>query len=76
MDEINYEKMFAVLDGRYVMRDDCNDRHEKQNAKFAEMAIAQERIATKLDIICRVGIAILLALVSLIGTSLWNLIAK
>ena len=76
MEEYSYEKLIAMLDDRYVRQGDCNDRHEKQDAKITEISIAQERIATKLDFICKIGVAILGTLVTLMGTSIWNLISK
>lgn len=76
MEEYSYEKLIKMLDDRYVRQGDCNDRHEKQDAKITEISIAQERIATKLDFICKIGVAILGTLVTLMGTSIWNLISK
>lgn len=73
---LTYEELTKLFDERYVRQEKCNDRHEKQDARINEIAIAQERIATKLDIICKIGVAILTLLITLIGTSIWNLIAK
>ena len=68
--------LLAVLDDRYVRQGDCNDRHEKQDARITEISIVQERIATKLDVICKLGVAILGALITLMVASIWNVIAK
>ena len=74
--DMTYESLLKMLDDRYVRQENCNDRHEKQDAKITEISIAQERIATKLDFICKIGVAILGTLVTLMGTSIWNLITK
>lgn len=73
---LTYEELTKLLDERYVRQESCNDRHKEQDAKITEISIAQERIATKLDFICKIGIAILGTLVALMGTSIWNLITK
>lgn len=72
----DYKDLIALLDDRYVRQETCSDNHKEADAKISGMSIAQERIATKLDIICRVGFAILGALITLIGASVWTAITK
>ena len=72
----DYKDLIALLDDRYVRQETCSDNRKEADAKISGMSIAQERIATKLDIICRVGVAILGALITLIGASVWTAITK
>lgn len=71
-----YNELVGLFDERYVRQENCNERRKEQDAKIMEMSIAQERIATKLDIICKIGVAILTLLTTLIGTSIWNIITN
>lgn len=79
MDGINskiYDELTKFFDERYVRQETCSDNRKEAEAKIAGMSIAQERIATKLDIICKVGYAILGALITLIAASVWSIITK
>ena len=71
-----YKDLIAIFDDRYVRRKDCDDKHTRQDEKINSISILQERNATKLYVISKVGYAILGLLITLLGTSIWNLIVK
>lgn len=71
-----WKDLIAILDDRYVLQNKCVEKHEKTDSKITELSLVQSMIVTKLGFIEKIGVAILGVLITLMGTSIWNLITK
>jgi hypothetical protein len=63
---------FAQLDNRYVLKDDCNDRHSDTAKEISELTISQTKINTQLGMLIKINAAELGA----VGTAIIAAIMK
>lgn len=45
---------FAILDDKYVRKDDCNDRHEASQKEITEIIIQQTKMNTQLSLLVKI----------------------
>ena len=76
MDAKQLEELTKYFDSRYVQKDACSDRHEKQDAKMTELSINQAKAATTLSTITKIDIVILTAVIGLLATAIGGVIFK
>lgn len=76
MDAKQLEELTKYFDSRYVQKDACADRHEKQDAKMTELSINQAKAATTLSTITKIDIVILTAVIGLLATAIGGVIFK
>ena len=76
MEKNDYKDLFDILDARYVLKDACAERHEKNDEKINNIALGQERLITKIDITSKVDMVILTASIGAIVTGILNLLFK
>ena len=71
-----YDELIKMLDTRYVLKDTCSDRHEKQDAKMTELSISQAKMQTTLSTITKIDIIILTAVIGLLASAIGGVIFK
>ena len=76
MDAKQIEELTKYFDSRYVQKDACSDRHEKQDAKITEISINQAKNTTTLSTITKINIVILTAVIGLLATAIGGVIFK
>ena len=76
MDANQIEELTKYFDSRYVQKDACSDRHEKQDAKITEISINQAKNTTTLSTITKIDIVILTAVIGLLATAIGGVIFK
>ena len=76
MDAKQLEELTKYFDSRYVQKDTCSDRHEKQDSKMTELSIAQAKMQTTLSTITKIDIIILTAVIGLLATAIGGVIFK
>ena len=76
MDAVQIKELTEYFDSRYVQKDACSDRHEKQDLKITEISINQAKNTTQLSAIIKIGIAILTAVIGLLTTAIGGVIFK
>ena len=76
MDANQIKELTEYFDSRYVQKDACSDRHEKQDAKMTELSINQAKAATTLSTITKIDIVILTAVIGLLATAIGGVIFK
>lgn len=74
MDANQIEELTKYFDSRYVQKDACSDRHEKQDAKITEISINQAKNTTQLSTITKINIIILTAVIGLLATAIGGVI--
>jgi hypothetical protein len=67
---------FAQLDNRYVLKDDCNDRHSATAKEISELTISQTKINTQLGMLIKINAAELGAVGTAIIAAIMKLILK
>lgn len=67
---------FAQLDNRYVLKDDCNDRHSDTAKEISELTISQTKINTQLGMLIKINAAELGAVGTAIIAAIMKLILK
>lgn len=67
---------FAQLDNRYVLKDDCNDRHSDTAKEINELTISQAKINTQLGMLIKINAAELGAVGTAIIAAIMKLILK
>ena len=67
---------FAVLDNRYVLKDDCNDRHAEAAKEISELTVAQAKINTQLGWLIKINAAELGAIGTALIAAIMKLILK
>ena len=67
---------FAQLDNRYVLKDDCNDRHLDTAKEISELTISQTKINTQLGMLIKINAAELGAVGTAIIAAIMKLILK
>ena len=74
MDANQIKELTEYFDSRYVQKDACSDRHEKQDAKMTEICINQAKNTTTLSTITKINIIILTAVIGLLATAIGGVI--
>ena len=74
MDANQLKELTEYFDSRYVQKDACSDRHEKQDAKITEISINQAKNTTQLSTITKINIIILTAVIGLLATAIGGVI--
>lgn len=74
--EIDYDAIASYFDQRYVLRDDCNHRHEKSDEKINSIALEMARNTTQLGFISKIGVGILISTLCLLAEKILDLIFK
>lgn len=74
MDAKQIEELTKYFDSRYVQKDACSERHEKQDAKVTEISINQAKNTTQLNTITKINIIILTAVIGLLATAIGGVI--
>lgn len=69
-------QVLAVTDTKYVQKDDCNDRHEKQDKELTEIYVQLAKINTQLSIQNKVGAFIAAGIGTLLIGAIGSLILK
>ena len=67
---------FAQLDNRYVLKDDCNDRHSDTAKEISELTISQTKINTQIGMLIKINSAELGAVGTAIIAAIMKLILK
>lgn len=76
MDNLFTPEQLDFLKGMFVQRDTCSARHEKLDDKMDSINLSQERLSTKIDILCKVAWAILAVCIGAVGASVFDLIMQ
>jgi hypothetical protein len=45
---------FAILDDKYVRKDDCNDRHIAQEKEITEIIVQQTKMSTQIGLLVKI----------------------
>lgn len=69
-------QVLAVTDTKYVQKDDCNDRHEKQDKELTEIYVQLAKINTQLSIQNKVSAFIATGIGTLLIGAIGSLILK
>lgn len=67
---------FTQLDNRYVLKDDCNERHSDTAKEISELTISQTKINTQLGMLIKINAAELGAVGTAIIAAIMKLILK
>ena len=76
MDANQLKELTEYFDSRYVQKETCSDRHEKQDSKMTEMSIAQAKMQTTLSAISKIDVIILTAVIGLLVAAIGSVIFK
>lgn len=76
MDKDIINELTGYFDERYVRQKDCSERHEQTNEKINEMAINQAKNTTQLNLIIKIGLAILTTGIGILSTQIGSVIFK
>lgn len=65
---------FAQLDNRYVLKDDCNERHAEATKEITELMVQQTKINTQLGLLIKINSVMLTAVATTIVGAIMKLI--
>lgn len=67
---------FAMLDAKYVRKDDCNDRHIAQEKEITEIIVQQTKMNTQLGLVVKISAFTAGGIGTLLIGAIGNLILK
>ena len=67
---------YAILDDRYVRKDDCNERHTIETNKITELTVSQAKMNTQLGLLIKISSVTLGTIVTAIVGAIMGLILK
>lgn len=72
--------LISYLDSRYVLKDTCNDKHDKLEREISEMRVENSttfaKVITKLSFIEKIDIAVATAIIGLLVAKIGSVIFK
>ena len=76
MEKVDYNELVALLDERYVRKNDCTTKHELLSDELKETQMQAADTKIKLSLIIKIGSAAAVASIGAFVSALWTLITK